>query len=151
MSQEAWREELTGRGGTEDTVGCLPRPHPAHLPAHMHSMWPFSASGSHPKRSPPPPHPPAALEFLPKKQVFPGLRGLGLPLYPSPGHLCQWESAAPHPSPVIPRMCFALPCGHRLLVMFTLMSYMLVSHGPSPLSQMSLWGDIPSLPQLKAC
>lgn len=36
--------------------------------------------------------------------------------------------------------------GHHSLVMFTLMSYMLISYGPSPPLQMGLWGDIPSHP-----
>lgn len=36
--------------------------------------------------------------------------------------------------------------GHHSLVMFALMSYMLISHGPSPPLQMGLWGDIPSHP-----
>lgn len=36
--------------------------------------------------------------------------------------------------------------GHHSLVMFTLMSYMLISHGPSPSLRMGLWGDILSHP-----
>lgn len=35
--------------------------------------------------------------------------------------------------------------GHHSLVMFTLMSYMLISHGPSAPLWMGLWGDIPGL------
>lgn len=126
-----------GQGGTKDTTGC----HPAPIPhTHLHTYIPHGHSPSLSLTwGEPSPAPPAQAP-LPKKQVFSSLRRLGLPLYPSPDHLRQWESPS-----VMPRMCFALPCGHHLLVMFALMSYMLVSHGPSPLSQMSLWGDIPSL------
>lgn len=35
--------------------------------------------------------------------------------------------------------------GRHSLVMFTLMSYMLISHGPSAPLWMGLWGDIPGL------
>lgn len=43
-------------------------------------------------------------------------------------------------------MRFALSRGRHSLVMFALMSYMLISHGPSPPLQMGLWGDIPRYP-----
>lgn len=49
-------------------------------------------------------------------------------------------------SVAIPRMRFALSRGRHSLVMFALMSYMLISHGPSPPLQMGLWGDIPRHP-----
>lgn len=70
-------------------------------------------------------------------------------------HLLTKENCAPAPAPLlptggasgaIPRTRFALSRGHRSLVMFVLMSYMLISHGPSPPLRMGLWGDIPRHP-----
>lgn len=43
----------------------------------------------------------------------------------------------------IPEYSLPFLIGHHSLVMFTLMSYMFISHGPS-LIQMGLWSDIPS-------
>lgn len=45
----------------------------------------------------------------------------------------------------MPRKHIALSRDHRYLVMYALMSYMLISHGPSPPSRVGLWATFPAI------
>lgn len=62
----------------------------------------------------------------------------------SPPHCCQPQGREPLVQ--FPECSLPFLGGHHSLVMFSLMSYTLISHGPSPPLQMCLWGDICSHP-----
>lgn len=129
-----------GEGGQEGTAGIprlhflAPYPHahtPPHIPAITSQLPPLTKESRHSEEDLPP-----ALAS-PPQEATPGVGS-------SPPCRCQhrgWGASRQFPECSLPFLG-----DHHSLVMFALMSYMLISHGPSPPLRMGLWGDILSHP-----